>query len=416
MIRIVDPCAPIATRSEKLLRDYYDREFRKFVSERISAKHLKSYDRAIILFLLFAGELIRVADVTDELLAAFTAAGKTSGRGKHQRARLAGLVRQIVLAAKPNIVRKPRQRVDVLPPAKRGTVRHYFETVYVAEAMVDVEDQSVESIRTTFRALREFVGHDIELNEQSDKLAADFLRHLCKLGFVQATVNRYRRTWFAVWRHAFDRDLVKRLPRVKRLKEIRNPPDAWSVDEMRALTEAALQYRRIDLYGDAVRCNLWWHAVLLTAYYTGLRRGSLLSIRRSDFDRKSGMLFVDGENMKNRHGQMFQLGQEAIAAIEQIWMPPRMLLFPSHHTHGTISKHFGELLVAAGIPPSRRRGLSKFHKIRRSVATEIAARAGQGAASSLLGHSSSYVTARYIDPSKLPGHDVTKILPSLVAG
>jgi hypothetical protein len=26
------------------------------------------------------------------------------------------------------------------------------------------------------------------------------------------------------------------------------------------------------------------------------------------------------------------------------------------------------------------------------------------------------VTARYLDPSNLPGHDVTKVLPLLVAG
>jgi integrase len=156
--------------------------------------------------------------------------------------------------------------------------------------------------------------------------------------------------------------------------------------------------------------------MFLVAYYTGLRRGSLLAICRDDFDLKTELLYVPGENMKNRHGQMFQLGADAVAAIENIWLPQRLLLFPSQHHAGTLSKHFAQIMDAAGLKPGRRKGLSKFHKIRRSVATEIAARAGCAAASSLLGHSGSYVTQRYLDPTRMPGHDVTKILPSLSAG
>ena len=377
---------------------------------RFSAKHLLSYGQAIATFIAYAGESVQLAGVSDELLAAFVAAGRAS----KQRRKLGGLVRQVVLAWNPDAVHKPRHRVEALPATKRKTVRGYFESDYAGEAMVGVRETSIESTRLTLRALHKFAGRDIYLAEQSDKLASDFFRSLLDRGLSRATVNRYRRTWFAVWRYAFDRGLVKRLPRVKRLKEIHNPPDSWELSELRRLIDAALEFRKTDLYGE-VRCNLWWNAIFRIAYYTGLRRGSLLSICRADLYLKTALLYVPGENMKNRQGQMFQLGADAIAAVENIWLPQRLLLFPSQHHTGTLSKHFAQIMVAAGLPPGRRKGLSKFHKLRRTVATQIAARAGCAAASSLLGHSSGYVTARYIDATKLPGHDVTAILPNLVA-
>ncbi len=390
------------------LRSIYDNQFRPIAEKQFSCSQLRSYNQAVATFIKFAGDDVVIAKVTDDVLEAFA-------RGSRHRRRLAGLVRQVVLAWNPDAVSKPRHRPKV-PDPDSGTARHYFESVYAVEAMVGVKDGSIESTRTTLIALRDFVGYDVKLDEQTDKLAAEFFRWLLhRCGLNEHSVNRYRATWFAVWRHAYDRDLVQRLPRVKRLKGIRNPPDAWSLEEFRRLVDTTVGFLPADTYGD-VRCNLWWHAIFLVAYYTGLRRGALLKIRRDDVDLKTGQLYVPGESMKNRQGQMFAIGKDAIDAIDSIWLPKRLLLFPTPIGERTLYRHFEQLLTAAEIPPSRRKGLSKFHKIRRTVATEVAARAGTAAASSLLGHSSEYVTARYIDPSKIPGKDMTKILPPLLVG
>src|SRR5690606_38218978 len=55
------------------------------------------------------------------------------------------------------------------------------------------------------------------------------------------------------------------------------------------------------------------------------------------------------------------------------------------------------------------------HLIRRTVATLIASKHGMGAAGTLLGHSGPAVTARYVDPSRLPATDLRDSLPSLTA-
>ena len=54
------------------------------------------------------------------------------------------------------------------------------------------------------------------------------------------------------------------------------------------------------------------------------------------------------------------------------------------------------------------------HKIRRTFATEIAAREGIKVAQQLLGHASEITTAGYVDVSRLPKYSARDILPTLV--
>jgi len=152
----------------------------------------------------------------------------------------------------------------------------------------------------------------------------------------------------------------------------------------------------------------------LIAYDTALRRASLLAIRRDDIDLVNRWLRIDGRTMKTLKGQNFRLSEATVAAIQEMWEPPRELLFGAIHPRMQF-KHFGLLIEAAGVRRHRRKGMAKFHALRRSTATLVAAAAGVGAASSLLGHSDAYVTSRYVDPTAVQ-LDVTKYLPSLAAG
>jgi integrase len=75
--------------------------------------------------------------------------------------------------------------------------------------------------------------------------------------------------------------------------------------------------------------------------------------------------------------------------------------------------HFRQILQLADVAPSHRRTMNQTHKWRRTVATLAAAHGGLTAAVALLGHSGPEMTRRYIDPTKLPGHDATQFLPGL---
>lgn len=67
----------------------------------------------------------------------------------------------------------------------------------------------------------------------------------------------------------------------------------------------------------------WWRAILLLAWTTGLRTGSLLRMKVRDIDRDGRQLRIRGE-----HRPPIALTDETIAAIDAIAEPARDLLFP----------------------------------------------------------------------------------------
>lgn len=297
-------------------------------------------------------------------------------------------------------------------PPQPGTLRHFFETEYVPTRLIGASPRTAPQFRKALRSLNEHVGHEVLLSELNDRMAADFFTWLLSRGWCAVSVNGHRRMIFAVWRMAAERGQVPREPRVRKLKESLDPPDAWSEDETRALFDAPLRMDWPRHFGG-IPAGPFFRAVLLVGYWTGLRRGTLLKLRRGDVNLETGWLRVPGTMMKNRQGKSFRLGADALAALRAIWLPERELLFPFPHRDPFFSACFRRILRAAGIPPSARRAMGQMHKLRRTVATLIAIRKGLYAASELLGHSSLAMTKRYVDSSKLPGNDATELLPAL---
>ena len=67
------------------------------------------------------------------------------------------------------------------------------------------------------------------------------------------------------------------------------------------------------------------------------------------------------------------------------------------------------ILTRAGLPTSER---DLWHKIRRTFATQVNAKAGIAMAQTLLGHSSPAITQRYIDPTQCPENNQAEYLAS----
>lgn len=307
---------------------------------------------------------------------------------------------------------KPAKPVET-PPAD-GSVWAFFEEHYRPQRMIGCAQVSIEDVRRTFRRLRDHYGRDILLEEQTDALAAEHLAWLLDSGMRAVTVNNHRATWFAVWRMAAERGLADREPKVRKLPEELDEPDAWSEEEASrivAATDVLSDWRPIC----GIPADRYLRAFLLVAWWAGLRRSSLFKLRVSDVDLQTGWLHVPGTSMKNRRGRRYRLGTDAIEAIRAICTPERELLFPWEAPIDGIYNYFDELLRVAQIAPSTRRSNTKLHKWRRTVATCVAVEAGIEAASTLLNHSGAEVTRRYIDPTKLAGNDATQILPMLAA-
>ena len=304
------------------------------------------------------------------------------------------------------------RRWKPLPPAEPGTIRHFYETVYAPQRMIGTKKSSRYAYLIHLRMLRRFAKRDPLLTELSDSFVADFFNWLSdKRGAPAVTINSHRARLFALWRYAVDLGILQRDPRIKKLKESRDAPDAWSEEELRRLFDAPLQIRWSRDIGG-LPAGKWFRALMLTGYWTGLRRGSLWSIRLCDVDLDKRWLFTPGDTMKNRVGKPFRLGVDAVEAIREIHSD-RDMLFPLDINPTTFQKYMRRIIKRAGLPKSRRRACTQMHKLRRSVATIATIKRGINAASDLLGHSSLEITRRYVDPSKLPGQDATEYLPTL---
>ncbi len=297
-----------------------------------------------------------------------------------------------------------------LPAPEPGTVRHFAYEVYIPEHCITCTQEHIDQIHYTFSLMHEFFGRDLLIEEQTDALAAKFLRWIKEQGRAHCTINKHRGLWFSVWKYAAEQYLIDRYPRLRKLKVILDTPDAWSAEEVRRIIDTAGQLQ--GLVGDIPAAH-FWQALLLTIRWAAVRRGTIVRLRRADMNLVTGVLSVPGRSMKNRRGQKFALGPDAVEAIKRIWLPERDLLFPWPLGRDQLGDHLIRIINAAGVARGERKGFNLFHKLRRSTATEAAIHGGMTAAMELLGHSTVAMTERYVDPSMLPSKDTTRFLAPL---
>ena len=411
-----DPApAPADAATTPPLAAYFRETFRPVIERRLTYGRVNIFTRAVELLDRFAGGRLKLGQVDESLLSRFIEADnlvKAGCSAKHRR-ELAGCIRQVVRHWNPAALAPARARGDEGAPVLPRSLREYCQQVYLPRVAFGATPSHAEHFRGVLNVLAEHYGRELLLSELTDALAAEHFRWLLANGRKAATVNRHRRYLFCLWRHAADAGLVERHPRVKRLPEPREAPDAWSVEQFERILAAALRFQPGRSVAG-VPLNLWWHGVLLLGWYTALRRRAILALRRSNVDLHTGWIYAEAAASKTKRGKRFRLGPDAIAALKRIWKPERELLFPPIEG-STQMRHFQLILADAGIPASGNY-LSKFHKLRRTSATHLAARAGVAAASQLLQHASESLTrACYLDDRFLPeiDVDVTAHMPPL---
>lgn len=307
-----------------------------------------------------------------------------------------------------------RFTVAPLPPPAEGTLRHFCETVYLPTQLIASPVEVLNDYRYGCRLLYEHAGRDVRLAELSDVLVSDFLRWLLQSGQRRAvTVNRYRAVLMALWRLAAEKHLAPPVQRVRKLKVAVDSPDSFSREELRRMIDApaSIAWRK-TIAGIAPEA--WRRAYFLVAFFTGMRVRTLLALRIVDVNLETGVVTAGGEAFKTGKGQRFVLPQEAIVAVAEILSPPRELLFAWPTGRREFHKDFCRILAVADVSPSTRRAVTQTHRIRRTIATEIAAEHGVDAAARLLGNTPEVCKKHYIDPTRSGYSTVAAKLPPLL--
>ena len=275
----------------------------------------------------------------------------------------------------------------------------FFDSIYVPQRLADSSHETVMMYRKPLDEFSRWLACDATFANLTDDSIEQFLAWLKASGRLgNPTINKYRAELLAVWNHAWRKGKVSAPVRdVGRLREVERVPEAWSTDQVQQILDAA---RSVSGTIGAVPARVWWPAIVLTLYDTGLRIDALMRATSIDLNRDSRWLTVRAETQKQKADQVFRLHPEtmtAIALVDAAVSPHRDRLFPTNlqSPRNHLGDCYRQILLNAGLSAGRR---DLFHKMRRTSATAVTRSLGIDAAQKHLGHSSVSVTRRYIDP------------------
>lgn len=286
---------------------------------------------------------------------------------------------------------------------------------------IDCSDDATKQIVNALRQIEKQFGQPIEIVELSEAMV---LKHLAWLKRVRElapdTIHRRRNHILGIWRLAYKKGMNPNDPARADIPKIRRPhlvPIAWSLSDLEKMLSQA------ENTSHAMFSPKCWKALLLLIYYTGLRIGAVLKLKRSDL--KGHYLFVRYRTQKDVEEQQFRLPNELVNLLVSLPRPniekhgrnltETLIPWPwSFHRVQKVLQNY--ILKPAGLPLDRK---LKFHALRKTVATVVAAKQGKEIALKVMGHSSMSVLERYladpatVDPSLAPNFAPMDVMPSL---
>lgn len=265
----------------------------------------------------------------------------------------------------------------------------FFERYYLPLKLRGRSRNTERLYRHTVRSFSAFLNRPATLSDLDNDTVGMYLCYLNRRELSPYTVNKERSQLLAIWNFAARRKQVDRWPDVQPEIAPLRAPVAWLEPEMQRIVEQCL---RVHGFVGRVPARDFWLALHLVLWDTAERIGAVLESRWSWL---SGQwLSVPAAYRKGKRADaVYELSDETIEALERIRPLSGEKIFTWPHTKTYLWQRYGRILEKAGLPNNSR---SKFHRIRRTVASYYA-KAG-GNATSLLGHQNPRTTQAYLDP------------------
>jgi integrase len=104
----------------------------------------------------------------------------------------------------------------------------------------------------------------------------------------------------------------------------------------------------------ATKCPEWFRFILWTAYYTGTRRGELLTLTRKQVNLGARIITLSPVDTKEEHWKRIPIHKELLPILEAVQQGPAFIsgkVFPLYDTQGIRELGLGDLqeLLAAGL-------------------------------------------------------------------
>lgn len=203
-----------------------------------------------------------------------------------------------------------------------------------------------------------------------------------------ATINRELRELRAVIRKAFKWGHLAKLPEFEFLREPKKLPTYVNPEHFAAIYQAC---DVAELPGKLpYPAATWWRGLLMTAYLTGWRIGSLLALRRDDVNLDEATAISRAEDNKGKRDQFVSLNPVVVEHLRKLpsFEP---VFFPWNINRRVLWDEFARIQQAAGVGSHY-----GFHDLRRAFATMNADRLTTDVLQAMMQHRDYTTTQRYI--------------------
>lgn len=228
----------------------------------------------------------------------------------------------------------------------------------------------------TLTMFGEYLNRPPELHDLNDETVSRWIAHL-EASLSQWTIAGHRTRILALWRFAARRDPEMPLPReVRRAPPPEPMPEAWTTDEVQRLLVACKKVSEGKAY---------FRALILCGYESGLRRGDLVRLERSQISQDGTI----ARRMRKTSQPHYVRVQASTAAL--VLSLPGLCPLAIPWGSKKYTRLWQELRKLAGVSEG---GLQK---LRRTGATYVARDYGIDAARDFLGHRTPSMVAHYVD-------------------
>lgn len=259
----------------------------------------------------------------------------------------------------------------------------HFERIIKPVKMVGVDARAIDKYIATRRVERTQAG-----NGKTAK---------SKKPLSAATVNRELRHLRAAFRKAVRRKFLNEAPAIVFVREEGKVTTYITPEDFAAIYKAAGEATSPAGYSFAA--GDWWRALLVTAYMTGWRVGSLLALRWADVDLDAGTAFSRAADNKGKRDQLVPLHPLVVEHLRRLLRFGENV-FPWPHVPRKLWDDFEAIQKAAGVKPPHGKARYGFHDLRRAFATMNADRLSADALQALMQHKSYTTTQRYINMAR----------------
>lgn len=230
-------------------------------------------------------------------------------------------------------------------------------------------------------------------------------------GCSPATANKDCAQLTAIWRFANYNRMIDHAPNVRMMPMPERVPLAWTPEEIGKLL-AAIETMRGKVVG--MPDKIWWKALIHALLDTGERIGAMTGVKRC-FLQENYLLFPAEVRKGRKREKMYKLSETTVELLAEmakyVSYTKSELLFPWDRSATHIYHRYNEILRRANLDTSSR---SKFHRLRRTVASAVANQGGDPTAA--LDHASPKTTKAYLDPRIVDDAPTVDLVRQWLAG